>query len=105
MNRAKYDMREIHRYISDELQNPIAADSRISLIESKIRTLKKNPTRAPLARDYYLASKSFRVLVVKTQLVLYIVREKTNTVSIMRVLYGRRDWMNLLKADLDAENI
>ena len=99
MKPAQADMREIYRYIAEELQNPVAAARRISLIDGAIQSLKENPTRYPLARDDYLASKGYRLVVVKNHLVFFIVREKQRAVSVMRILYGRRDWMRLLKAE------
>jgi len=39
------------------------------------------------------------MIVVKNPLVFFIVREKEKAVSVMRVLYGRRDWIRLLKAE------
>ena len=96
MKPAQIDMRETYRYISEELQNPAAASSIVSLIDKAILSLKENPTRYPLVRDDYLASKGYRMIVVKNYLVFFIVREDLRVVSVMRVLYGRRDWMRLL---------
>jgi plasmid stabilization system protein ParE len=95
-------MREIYRYIAEELHNPVAAERRITQIESAIRSLRENPARHPLVRDEYLASKGYRLVVVKNHIVFYIVREKQRVVSIMRVMYGRRDWMRLLRIDTET---
>jgi plasmid stabilization system protein ParE len=92
-------MREIYRYIADELQNPVAAARRVELIDAAIRTLEKDPARFPLVRDDYLAAKGYRMVVVKNHLVFFIVREDVEFVSVMRVIYGRRDWMRLLKIE------
>ena len=99
MKPAQEDMREIYRYIADTLDNPIAAQRRLSLIDEAIRSLKENPGRFPLVRDDYLALKGFRMIVVKNHLVFFIVREKEKAVSVMRVMYGRRDWMRLLRTE------
>jgi len=99
MQPAQDEMRDTYRYIADELSNPIAAERRLSLIDDAILSLKEDPGRFPLVRDDYLASKGYRMIVVKNHLVFFIVREKENAVSVMRVLYGRRDWMRLLKVE------
>lgn len=99
MQRAGNDMREIRDYITDEIQNPDAAKRRISLIQSKIESLKENPARFPFVRDSFLASKGFRMMAVKTHNIFYIVREKEKIVSIIRILYERRDWMRMLKTN------
>ena len=101
MDAAKAEMREIYRYIAEELQNPVAAQRRVALIDKAIQSLKENPASRALVRDTYLASKGYRMVVVKNHLVFYIVREEERAVSVMRVLYGRRDWMRLLRADED----
>jgi plasmid stabilization system protein ParE len=101
MDSAKADMRSIYSYIAESLQNPEAAKRRIALIDKAILSLKKNPTSHALARDEYLASKGFRPLVVKNHIIFFIVREKQNLVFVMRVLYGRRDWMNMLRLEAD----
>jgi plasmid stabilization system protein ParE len=98
---AQLEIREIYRYIAEELNSPIAASRRVALIDKAIVSLQENPTRFPLVRDDYLASKGYRMIVVKNHLVFFIVREEESAVSIMRVLYGRRDWLHLLKADAD----
>jgi plasmid stabilization system protein ParE len=99
---AQSDMREIYRYIADDLQNQTAAIRRISLIDERIQSLKENPARFQLIRDRFLASKGFRMIVVKNHLVFFIIREEANSVSIMRVLYGRRDWLRILKIEAET---
>ena len=103
MDAAKAEMREIYWYIARELNQPTAAARRISLIEAAIQSLKETPASRALVRDAYLASKGYRMVVVKNHLVFYIVREEERAVSVMRVLYGRRDWMRLLRADEDED--
>ena len=102
MEPAQKEIRETYRYIADELNNPIAADRCILLIDGAIRSLKEHPGRFPLVRDDYLASKGYRMIVVKHHLVFFIVRENVKAVSVMRVLYGRRDWMRLLKVEAES---
>ena len=103
MRPAQIETREVYQYIAEELHNPIAAARRISLIDEAIQSLKKNPTRFALVRDAYLAPKGYRMVVVKNHLVFFIVHEKEQIVSIMRVLYGRRDWLRLLRADAEEQ--
>ena len=103
MKPAQIEMREIYQYIAEELQNPVAAQRRIALIDKAIQSLKESPASRALVRDAYLASKGYRMVVVKNHLVFYIVREEERAVSVMRVLYGRRDWMRLLRADEDED--
>jgi plasmid stabilization system protein ParE len=98
---AQTEIRETYRYIAEDLRNPTAAARRILLIDDAIQSLKENPARFPLVRNDYLATKGYRMLVVKTHLVFFVIRKSERTVSIMRVLYGRRDWLRMLKVDTE----
>ncbi|MCL2360856.1 MAG: type II toxin-antitoxin system RelE/ParE family toxin [Defluviitaleaceae bacterium] len=104
---AQTDIREIYRYIAYDLQNPAAAENRISLIDKKIMELETIPTRYPLVQDMYLASKGFRVVAAKTHLIFFVIREDSlnepRRVLVMRVLYCRRDWARILKHDTEQE--
>jgi len=99
---AQSDIRDIYRYIAEELKDPVAAACRITLIDKAIISLHKNPLRVPLVRESYLASKGYRLLTVKNHIVFFIIREEIKTISIMRVLYARRDWMRILRIDAEA---
>ena len=100
---AQNDMRVIHRYIADDLQNRTAAASWISLIDEKIQSLDENPARFPLVQDSYLASKGIRMMVVKHHLVFFVIREEARFVSVMRVLYSRRDWLRILRSVVESQ--
>ena len=97
VKQAQKDMQDIYRYIAEDLQSPGAAYKRILLIDEKIQSLKSNPARFSLVKDDYLASKGFRFCIAKNHLVFFTIREEISTVSVMRVLYGRRDWVRILK--------
>ena len=109
MDSAKKDMRDVYRYISRELQNVVAAEHRISLIQDKIKSLRESPYRYPLVLDEYLAAKGVRSISAKKHMVFYIICEKGSvvenvvverpTVFAMRVLYSHRDWATLLTVD------
>jgi plasmid stabilization system protein ParE len=98
---ARTDMREIHRYIAMDLQNPAAATKRINLIDTNIQSLKTMPTRFPLVQDAYLASKGYRMIVCESHLVFFIIEEATKKVFVMRVIYARRDWARMLRVDVE----
>jgi len=99
MDSAQADMREIYRYISEDLHNPEAAVRRIKLLEKNIRSLKEMPAQFPLVSEDYLASKGVRIIVVKTHLIFFTIREDIKKVSVMRILYARRDWSRILRVE------
>lgn len=94
---AKEDIKSVIYYISVDLRNPVAAQNMLNFIETEIKSLSEMPFRHPLVEDAVLAQNGFRLIQVKNYLVFYTVREKSNSVIIQRVLYSRRDWLNILK--------
>jgi len=104
MRPAQNEIREVYRYIADDLQNPIAAKNRVTLIDEKIQSLKENPARFPLVQDGYLASKGFRIIIAKNHLIFFVIREESKSVSVMRVLYARRDWLHILKIEAESQS-
>ena len=94
--KAKRDLQEIHAYIAKNLKEPGIADKLLDSIETEVLTLGQMPRRNALERDEQLKQRGLRKLVVDNYLVFYTVRETAETVFIVRILYARRDWMNLL---------
>jgi addiction module RelE/StbE family toxin len=94
--RAIADMVKIHLYIANELHAPQAADNLINDIEQQIIELKQMPKKYALVLDERLARQGIRKIPVNNHLVFYQVDELTQTVTVVRVLYGSRDWINSL---------
>jgi len=90
------DLYEIGAYISKELLEPETAKKVISKIAKGIYSLEEMPLRNPLVADERLAHKGIRKIMVDNFIVLYIVNEESKTVTIIRILYSRRDWLGLL---------
>ncbi|MCL2486829.1 MAG: type II toxin-antitoxin system RelE/ParE family toxin [Oscillospiraceae bacterium] len=93
---AKQDLREIHSYVENNLKEPVIADKLLDKIESKIASLSNMPQKCAVLREEQLRHRNIRKLIVGNYLVFYVINEKAKTVYVARVLYGRRDWINLL---------
>ncbi len=93
---AEKDLYEIGSYISKELLEPETAKKVVSKIAKGINSLEDMPLRNALVSDDRLANKGIRKIIVDNYIVFYIVTENANTVTIIRILYSRRDWVNLL---------
>ncbi len=93
---AEQDLYEIGSYISKELLEPETAKKVISKIAKGIYSLEDMPLRNPLVADESLAYKGIRKIMVDNYIVFYIVNEESKRVTIIRILYGKRDWLNLL---------
>jgi toxin ParE1/3/4 len=94
--RAKADLSEIIVYISEELSAPRAAIELLDEINQCVTGLKQMPKRFALASDERLARIGIRAMPVKNYLVFYKVDEQSLAVTVVRVLYSRRDWAHLL---------
>ena len=93
---AEEDLYEIGLYISKELLEPETAKKVISKIAKGINTLEVMPFRNPLVADERLAYKGVRKITVDNFIVFYVATEEGETITIIRILYSRRDWINLL---------
>ena len=93
---AEDDLRGIAVYISSQLKEPNIALKMVETIESKIDKLETMALAYPLVSDDYLASLGYRLMPVKNYHVFYIAFEKEKYVDVDRILYGRRDWANIV---------
>lgn len=94
--KAANDLDNIYSYISEEL---FALDSAIDLlyrIEESIMNLKKIPFSCNYVGDEFLRSKGYRKLIIDNYIAFYLIDEENKQVVIMRVLYGKQKYENLL---------
>ena len=103
---ARDDLTEIRRYITEELQNPIAAERTIRRIFKSLRLLEQYPfSGAPL----YAAGTDtgYRSAISGNYRSFYRCDERD--VYVIRILYGRRDFMRILFGAIpsndDEENL
>ena len=87
---------EIVSYIVNELKNPIAAKNLLTKIESSFETISYNPLAFALCKDKHLHDGGYRKITVDNYIIFYRVDNECNTVYIMRVIYGRRNYINLI---------
>ena len=93
---AENDLKDIAIYISSELNAPGTAVKMVDTIEEAISKLEKTALLRPFVRDKRLASLGYRPLVIKNYIAFYVVNEKEKLVAVDRIIYGRRDWQNIL---------
>ena len=93
---AENDLYEIGSYIVEELLEPDIAKKVINKIGDAILSLEDMPLRNGVVADEKLALQAIRKIFVDNYIVFYIVTEENKTVTIVRILFGRRDWINLL---------
>ena len=98
---ANVDIRKAVAYIEYELDNHPAAVSFIDKTEKLIHSLSEMPKRYPLADDYILHNQGVRMVPINNYLLFYSVTDHDKTVSVLRVLYARSNWLILLKGNIE----
>ena len=91
---SKEDLIRIKQYIKYNLQEPETANKLISKIRKSIKTLKDNPNIYTIIDDDVIRKLEIRKLIVDNYIVFY--RIKNDNIEIVRIVYGRRNWINLL---------
>ena len=89
---AQQDLIEIFDYIRED--NPTAATNFIDKIDKSISKLELFPKLGVVPKDYRLEFLGYRMLVIDSYLVFYVIIE--NIIVIRRIIYGRRRYSFLL---------
>ena len=91
---AKEDLIGIKQYIKYNLQEPETESKLISKIRMSIKSLKDNHEIFAIIDDDIITKLEIRKLIVDNYIVFY--RIKDDSIEIVRIMYGRRNWINLL---------
>jgi toxin ParE1/3/4 len=65
-------------------------------IKEAMLALREMPERQALVQELYLAAQGIRKLPVDNYLIYYSVNKSTNTINIVRVLYGKKGLESIL---------
>lgn len=99
--KAANDLTEIKDYVCQELGNPQVATNLISKILKKIHGLEEHPMiGAPLTSVIDIQS-NYRFLACDNYLIFY--RCEDEKIFVLRILYGRRDYIRILCGDFLAD--
>lgn len=82
---AEKDIRAIYEYIALSLLSPENAAAQLSRLEARINSLDSLPKRFPKYKN------EIRSMPVDHCLVFYTADDSTKSVSVLRVMYGKRD--------------
>jgi len=93
---AEEDILATVRYIANTLKNPVAANNLLDEIERHEKILEDTPNIYPFVNDVYLSDKGLKYVIIKNYLMFYTIDEDNKIVNIIRFLYKRRDWKNIL---------
>ena len=101
--RAERDLSRALDYIEFSLKNPQAADSLLDEAERVLNSLSQMPERYALPEDKLLAAWGIRFVQVKKYLAFYVIAEETQTIHVIRFLYGKSDWRSMLRQGFTTE--
>ena len=93
---AEEDILATVKYISGALKNPIAANNLLDEIEEYEKILEDTPNIFPFVNDEYLSEKGLKYIRIKNFLMFYIIDEDNRIVNVIRFLYARRNWKDIL---------
>lgn len=94
---AENDLNEAADYIEFVLLNPQAADDLVDAVEETLPTLAQYAQRYALVDDPVLRAWGIRFIQIKNYLAFYTISEEEQKVYIVRFLYGKRNWISILK--------
>jgi plasmid stabilization system protein ParE len=97
---AEADIYNTENYISGVPLNTIAANKLLDDIEDTRKKLEDNPQLFTYVPDEFLKSKRIKYTMAHNYMLFFRIRESENAVDVIRFLYGRRDWKNILKNDI-----
>ena len=95
---AEEDILDTVYYIANVLKAPVAANNLLDEIERHEAILENTPNIYPFVPDECLAQRGLRFARIKNYLMFYLINEDDKIVTVIRFLYARRDWQNILGA-------
>jgi len=102
---AENDLNEAADYIEYVLLNPDAADRLLDAATERISTLAQFAERNALVDDPVLKAWGIRFIQVNNYLAFYVISEEESRVYIVRFLYGKRNWIGILKQGLSITHL
>ena len=94
---AEKDLNSAIDYIEFKLLNPQAADNLLDSVEEAFKRLSDMPQMHALADDPILNAWGIRFVTINNYMAFYRIDEGSKVVYIVRFLYGKRNWMDILK--------
>ena len=91
---AQNDLEQIKNYIQNDLENDIAAANTVKKIFDRIRELEAFHKMGAHLTSVTITDNSYRYLLCNNYTAFY--RIEKDSIYIVRVLYGRRDYLRIL---------
>jgi len=88
---ARVDMRMLYEYIADTLMEPLIAEKQYTRIEKAVYSLDEMPERFRRYEKEPWKSRNLRVMPIDNFIAYYTVDNESRIVTVIRVMYGRRN--------------
>ena len=85
------------------LKNPTAADFLTESVGTSLQKLDRFPNQNPVVHDPFLYGLGIHFIIVQNYMAFYQIEEPAQVVHILRFLYGKSNWVSILKTDFSAE--
>ena len=95
--KAEDDLNEAADYLEFTLLNPQAADDLVDKADQELSSLIEMPPIHRLVDDPFLKVLGIRFILVNNYMAFFLINEEEKTVYIIRFLYGKRNWIQILK--------
>ena len=99
---AQTDLCDIREYITEELDNSKAAENTLRKILKQIRSLEKHAGLGTPLSSVVGFDTNYRYIVCGNYIAFYYTEDEN--VYVVRVLYGRRDYLKILFGKLPEED-
>ena len=96
---AQDDMLQLYSYIADTLKEPRSARRVYTSIRDEIMTLSDMPERYAVIDEPPYNEIGVRRMLVENYIVFYVADKNKRLVTVLRVVYNRREWRNILGLD------
>lgn len=93
---AERDLLDIYTYVAGTLKAPEAALGLYETLRAEINSLAFMPERHAVIDEPPYRERGVRKLLIENYIAFYLANRESRTVSILRILYNRREWRALL---------
>ncbi len=97
--KAEQDLNEAVDYIEFTLLNQTAVNDLLDKTEEEIRKLAYMQDKFKATNEPVLSAWGIRMIIINKYSAFYIVDEKAKTVHILRFLFGKRNWISILRSE------
>ena len=97
--KAEDDLNSAADYIEFTLLNPKATDNLLDKADKELSSLAETPQIHRLVDNPFLNALGIRFILINNYMAFFLIDEEDKTVYIVRFLYQKRNWNQILKGE------